>query len=68
MKTDMWHSTLRLGLVLSVIVAVAAALLVGRISDQALIGGSFLVASVLGWANVQRFCQPRRATVRVTRR
>ncbi len=68
MKTDMWHSTLRLGLVLSVIVAVAAALLVGRISDQALIGGSFLVASVLGWANVQRFCQTRRATVRVTRR
>lgn len=64
----MWRSTVWLGTILSLIVAAACSLLVGRVSDHALIIGSFLVASVLGWANVERFADHQRRPVPVTRR
>ncbi len=60
MQCSMWQSSIRLGVFVSVAAALIVGLLGGRVSELALLFGVFVVASVLGWANVARFAPAAR--------
>ena len=55
MNTAMWRSSILLGALLSVIVALAVVLVGDRVPGVTLILAVFCGASVLGWANVERY-------------
>ncbi|MDO8390607.1 MAG: hypothetical protein Q7V57_08980 [Actinomycetota bacterium] len=58
-----WLGQIKLAIVLSVVAAVAALGLAGRVSETALIVGVIVVASVVAWSRVEPL-QPARVPVR----
>ena len=63
-----WARQIKLALVLSVVAAVAALGLAGRVPDTVLVVGVIVVASVVAWSRVEPL-QPARVPVRgVSRR
>jgi len=59
-----WAGQIKLAIVLSVIAAITAIVLEGRIAEPVLIVGVIVVASFAGWARVQPAAQPARVLVR----
>jgi hypothetical protein len=59
-----WAGQIKLAIVLSVVAALTAVALAGRVSEQVLIVGVIVVASWAGWARVQPIAQPLRVPVR----
>ena len=62
-----WARQIKLALVLSVVAAVAALALAGRIPDTVLVVGVIVVASVVAWSRVEPV-QPDRVPIRATAR
>lgn len=58
-----WRGQIKLALVLSVVAAVAALGLAGRVSETALVVGVIVVASAVAWSRVEPL-QPARVPVR----
>lgn len=61
MNASMWHSSVRLAALLSILVGALAYLVAERVGAGVFLIGVFAGASVLGWANVERFRQTARS-------
>ena len=59
-----WAGQIKLAIVLSIVAAIAAVALAGRVAEPVLIVGVIIVASFAGWARVQPAPQPVRIPVR----
>jgi fructose-specific phosphotransferase system IIC component len=59
-----WAGQIKLAIVLSVVAAIAAISLAGRVAEPVLIVGVIVVASFAGWTRVQPARQPIRIPVR----
>ena len=55
-----WAGQIKLAIVLSVVAAITAITLAGRVADPVLIVGVIVVASFAGWARVEPTRQPER--------
>ena len=55
-----WVGQIKLAVVLSVVAAITAITLAGRVAEPVLIVGVIVVASFAGWARVQPTPQPER--------
>lgn len=60
-----WAAQIKLALVLSVVAAIAVAGLHSRVSEQALIVGVIVVASLVAWSRIDPFPQPVRQPAHV---
>jgi len=63
-----WAAQIKLAVVLSVVVALTAAALAGRVADTAIVLGAIVVASLVAWSRVEPVPARRPATVHVRRR
>ena len=59
-----WARQIKLAIVLSVVAAITAIALAGRVAEPVLIVGVIIVSSIAGWARVQPTPQPVRIPVR----
>ena len=59
-----WAAQVKLAIVLSVVAAIAATTLAGRVADPVLIVGVIVVASLAGWARVEPTRQSDRQSER----
>jgi len=60
-----WAGQIKLAIVLSVIAAITAIALAGRVAEPVVIVGVIVVASFAGWARVQPAPQPARQLIRI---
>ena len=60
-----WAGQIKLAIVLSVVAAITAITLAGRVAEPVLIVGVIVVASFAGWARVEPTRQPERQLIRI---
>jgi len=63
-----WAAQIKLAVVLSVVVALTAAALAGRVADTTIVLGAIVVASLVAWSRVEPAPARRPATVHVRHR
>ena len=60
-----WAAQIKLAIVLSVVVALSATALAGRLSDSAIVVGAFVVAALVAWRRAEPAPARRPAIVHV---